>query len=148
MYLTQEEFLVLSARKMGIHKKSEIAYKFKLSEITVALCDNNLFKKYGIKAKSSVEAKQKLVEIADLKKVKVVDIDKIPFFEYENNTLVKKMKITKNDVEALSRYFENIEDENKVYELILDEDFNNMYRFLEIKDLSTGKKEKIISEID
>ena len=147
MYLTREEFLVLSARKMGIHCKRDIAEKFKLSETTVAICDNNLFKKYGIKAKSTVEAKQKLVEVADLKKVEVVETDKMPFFEYENNALVKKMKITKKNVEALSKYFENVKDESQEYELILDEDFNNMYRILEIKDPLTGKKEELMSEI-
>lgn len=147
MYLTKEEFLVLSARKMGIHQRKEISQKFKLSETIIALCDNNLFKKYGIKAGSSIEAKQKLVEIADLKKVEVVEIDKMPFYEYENNTLVKKIKITKKDCLTLFRYFENIEDENQEYELVLDEDFSNLYRTLEIKDVKTSRKEDLTKEI-
>ena len=147
MYLTNEEFLVLSARKTGIHCKRDIAEKFKLSETTVALCDNNLFKKYGIRANSTVEAKQKLVEIADLKKVEVVDSDKIPYFEYENDVLVKKIKITKIDVLALLDYFQYVEDEKKEYELILNEDASNMYRILEIKDVETLEKMQLTSEV-
>ena len=151
MYLTEEEYMVLSARKMGIHQRSEIAHMFKLSETTVAICDSNLFKKYGIKTSSTVEAKQRLAEVADLGKAEAVEKDKIPFFEYENNALVKKIKISKNDVFALYRYFQNISDENKIYELISDEDDTNTYRTLEIKDIKTGYKEGLnikIANID
>ena len=146
MYLTKEEFLVLSARKLGIHSREEISQKFKLSQTSIALCDNALYQKYGIKANSTVELKQKLVEIADLKKVEIVDSDKIPYFEYENDVLVKKIKITKIDVLALLDYFQYIEDEKKEYELILNEDASNMYRILEIKDVETLEKTKLTSE--
>ena len=146
MYLTKEEFLVLSARKLGIHSREEISQKFKLSETTIALCDKALYQKYGIKANSTVEYKQKLVEVADLKKVEVVDADKMPYFEYENNVLVKKIKITKKDVLALLDYFQCVEDEKKEYELILDEDTSNMYRTLEVKDLETYEKSELTSE--
>ena len=145
MYLTKEEFLVLSARKLGIHSREEISQKFKLSQTSIALCDNALYQKYGIKANSTVEYKQKLVEVADLKKVEVVDADKMPYFEYENNVLVKKIKITKKDVLALLDYFQCVEDEKKEYELILDEDTSNMYRTLEVKDLETYEKSELTS---
>ena len=147
MYLTKEEFIVLSARKMGMHSRSEISKKFKLPETVIAKCDKALYQKYGIKANSTIEFKQKLVETADLKKVEVVEPDKMPYFEYENNMLVKKMKITTKDVLALSKYFKDVENENKEYELILDEDVSNMYRLLGIKNILTGEKTQLTDEV-
>jgi len=154
MYLTQEEFIVLSARKMGIYATSEICQKFNISETAIKFADNALCKKYGISVKSAVNAKQKLVEIADIKQVKVVDRDKIPYYEYElisghKNiyTLVKKLKITKKDVLALNNYFKSVEDENKQYELILDEDFFGMYRFLQVKEPDTNNKIDLTEEL-
>ena len=147
MYLTKEEFLVLSARKLGIHSQGEISQKFKLSATIIANCDRALYQKYGIKANSTIEYKQKLVEVADLKKVEVVDINNMPYFEYENDVLVKKIKITKKDVLALFDYFQNVEDEKKEYELILNEDTSNMYRILEIKDVETLEKTQLTSEV-
>ena len=149
MYLTKEEFLVLSARKMGINVKQEIAQKFNLSEATVALCDRALYKKYGIEASSLADYNQKLVETADLNKVMVVDIDKMPYVEYEKKgndyILVKKMRISKKEGSALSKYFADIRDDEE-YELILDDDVHNMYRTFEIKNISTGKKENLPTE--
>ena len=56
MYLTKDEFIVLSARKMGIYASSEICQKFNISQTAIKLADNALLQKYGIKAKSAVEA--------------------------------------------------------------------------------------------
>ncbi len=141
MYLTENEFKVLSGIIIGLNDK-EMQKKFHLSLSDIKLNKNNLCKKYGAK-----ESYRELKTIADLKKVEVAEPNAIPFFEYEGSVLVKKIKITKIDVIKLVVFFNRVPN-RKEYELILDEDFGNMYRFLEIKDPVTNKKRTISSTID
>ena len=146
MYLTPEEFKILNAIKSGLSQQ-EIKQQF---GITMYFNDprlSSLYKKYGIKNEGK-GLKYALFQKADINKAEVVNIDEIPYFEYENNTLVKKIKITKEDFSALEKFFKKVKNKNKEYELILDEDAFNMYRFLSVKDVLTGKKFDLCREAD
>ena len=152
MYLTPDEFKILNGIKMGL-SNSEIEKKFKMRLYCNDPRLSSLYKKYGIKNKGK-GLKYALFEKADLDFVKVVSIDEIPYFEYENTlgskipSLVKKIKITKKDVSNLFKYFRNVDDEDREFELIFDEDAFNMFKVLEIKDPLTGNKTEISSEAD
>jgi len=143
MFLTEEEFIILSALKIGLNNK-EIKEKFKIQIYTndprlAALC-----KKYGI---YGYNFKKKLVKTTDLKQITVLPINKIPFYQYEGIELVNKIKIRKKDITKLNEFFKNVSDDSQEYELIYNEDYFNLFKFLEIKDLNTNKKYEIRNDI-
>ena len=142
MYLTNDEFLILSGIKMGLSYQ-EISKKFGLKICTNDPRIGSLCQKYG------VESPKELIKTAELKKVEVRETQDIPYFEYDENgfNLVKKISITKKDVEKIWNFFENMP-ANKPYELIAVDDFYNMQQNLEIQDPGTGKKSQIASTID
>ena len=89
-----------------------------------------------------------------MKKVEVFSQDEIPYYTYEKAnankevyTLVNKIKITKQDVQRLSEFFETTPDDCE-YELIFDEDFYNIYKFITVKNLATGEKFEISTLFD
>lgn len=142
MYLTQDEFVTLSGIKLGLSSR-QISKKFKISVTAAMKARGNLCKKYGVKNHWS-----ELNEIADLKKVEVREENNIPFFQYENSFLVQKIKICKGDVITLLKLFEQENDNKKEYELILNEDFNNMFNLLHVKNLETNETKEVRSVID
>ena len=141
MFLTQNEFTVLSGIIIGLTDR-EMQEKFHLSKTVIKQNKNALCKKYGVK-----EHYLELRHLADLKKVEVFETENIPYFQYENSILVQKIKINKKEVQKLYEFFRN-KPENKDYELILDDDFSNLYRNIEIKDIETGEKYPISTIID
>ncbi len=141
MYLTKEEFMALSGIKLGLSYR-QIARKFKTSETAVKIACHNLFKKYG------VLDRLQLFEVADLKKVEVKEENNIPFFQYEEHFLVQKIKISKRDVINLAKLFEKENDNEKEYELILNEDFGNMFNLLYLKNLENNETKEVRSVTD
>ncbi len=141
MFLTQNEFAVLSGIIIGLTDK-EMQEKFHLSKTVIKQNKNALCKKYGGK-----EHYLELRHLADLKKVEVFETENIPYFQYENSILVQKIKINKKEVQKLYEFFRN-KPENKDYELISNDDFSNLYRNIEIKDIETGEKYPISTIID
>lgn len=137
MYLTQDEFVTLSGIKLGLSSQ-QISKKFVISVNRVLIARHNLCKKYGVKSHWT-----ELAEIADLKKVEVREENDIPFFQYMDLCLVQKIKINKADVNNLVKFFEQENDDEKEYELILNKDFNNAFNSLYIKNLETEKTEEI-----
>ncbi len=148
MFLTEEEFITLSAIVMEMSKK-EIKEKFGITFYMNDTRISNLCKKYGIKNKGNIRGQ--IVEKADMKKVQVFKQAEIPYYQYEQNgkfhELVHKVKITKEDVLKLSKYFENVTDNKQEFELISYDDYFNFYKGIDIKNLTTGKKERINYEI-
>ena len=147
VYLTQDEFIVLSALKMCLNN-AEIFKNFKLQlgfndPRLGALC-----LKYGAKNK------QELLEKSNLKKVEVTEIENMPYFQYETMKgakvpdLVRKIKITKNDFLLLSDFFKSVNEPDKEFELIWYEDFFNIIECLEIKDTKTNEKYELKTIID
>ena len=125
MFLTEEEFVILSSIKIGL-SNPEIKEKF-----GIPLCTNDprvdsLFQKYG--ANDKVE----LIENADLRKVEVCTKENIPYFEYDKDMqLVKKIPVCKKDVERLMKIFENVQDEEEIFSLVYCSNTLNEYLFLE-----------------
>ena len=56
-------------------------------------------------------------------------------------------KIKQYEAEGGESFFKDVENENKEYELILDEDVSNMYRLLGIKNILTGEKTQLTDEV-
>ena len=147
MYLTQDEFLILSALKMGfneIETKKHFGLKLGSNDPRLAA----LYLKYGVKNK------QELLEKSNLKKVEVTEIENMPYFQYETMKgakipdLVRKIKITKNDFLLLSKFFRTVNEPDKEFELIWYEDFFNIIECLEIKDTKTNEKYELKTIID
>lgn len=111
MFLTKDEFIILSAIKIGLNN-TEIKEKFGIELIKNDSRLNALYQKYGA---SSMD---ELLQIADLKKVEVLPKEKIPYYQYEGSELVHKIKFYKNDVVNLLNFFKNVSDNSKEYELI------------------------------
>ena len=144
MYLTEEEFLVLTSFKMGLthsQAKEKLGITIHTNDTRVA----NICKKYGIENTCSI--RPWIDKNVAMKKVVVFKQETIPFYQYEHNgkfyELVNKIKITKEDVLKLAEYFEKVEDNKQEFELISFNDYFNFYDYLEIKDLKTGEKDKL-----
>ena len=86
-----------------------------------------------------------------MKKIQVFKQDEIPYYQYENNgkfyELVHKVKITKENVLKLAKYFENVTDDKQEFELIVYDDYFNFYKGIGIKNLETGEKKQLNYEI-
>ena len=148
MYLTEDEFLIFSAYKMGL-THSQTKEKLGITIYTNDTRVGNLCKKYGVNGSKGL--RMGLIEKADMKKMQVCKKDEIPYYQYENNgkfdELVHKIKITKNDVLMLAKYFEAVEDAEQEFELISYDDYFNFYNSLEIKNLKTGEKGEICNNV-
>ena len=140
MYLTQEEFNVLNGKIFGL-SNFEISQKLKISEKSVKIIFGILLEKYG--ATDSLD----LVQKSNLNQVQI--FENPPYYDYEkiegHKRLVKKIQISKQEFIALSKFFENVEDEE--FELIFDKDPNNFYKALYVKNLKTNEKTEIYSKI-
>lgn len=119
MFLTEDEFIILSAIKIGLNN-TEIKEKFDIELIENDSRLNALYQKYG------ANSINELVQIADLKKVEVLPKEKIPYYQYEGSELVHKIKICKNDVIKLTNFFDNVSNNTKEYELIYHENFSDL----------------------
>ena len=144
MYLTEEEFLVLTSFKMGLthsQAKEKLGITIHTNDTRVA----NICKKYGIENTCSI--RPWIDKNVAMKKVVVFKQETIPFYQYEHNgkfyELVNKIKITKEDVLKLAEYFEKVEDNKQEFELISFNDYFKFYSSLEIKNLKTGEKDKL-----
>lgn len=124
MFLTKDEFIILSAIKIGLNN-TEIKEKFGIELIENDLRLNALYQKYGV---SSIN---ELLQIADLKKVEVLPKEKIPYYQYESSELVHKIKICQNDVINLIKFFENVSDCEQEYEIM------KLFDRIEIKKLNS-----------
>ncbi len=111
MFLTKDEFIILSAIKIGLNN-TEIKEKFGIELIKNDSRLNALYQKYG------VSGINELLQIADLQKVEVLPKEKIPYYQYEGSELVHKIKICKNDVVNLIKFFENVSDSEQEYEIM------------------------------
>ena len=111
MILTEDEFIILSAIKIGL-TNTEIKEKFAIELIKNDSRLNALYQKYG------VSGINELLQIADLQKVEVLQKEKIPYYQYEGSELVHKIKICKNDVVNLIKFFENVSDSEQEYEIM------------------------------
>jgi len=147
MYLTEDEYKILCGIKEKLNSQ-QIKEKYGLTIYTNDPRIGSLCKKYGVKNK------WELIDVANMKKVEVFAQDEIPYYTYEKiddnkevYTLVNKIKITKRDVRRLYEFLEKAPYDNE-YELIFDEDFYNIYKFLTVKNLSTGEKFEISTIID
>lgn len=147
MFLTEDEFKILCGLKMGLNSK-KIKEKFGIQIYTNDPRIGSLCKKYGVKDK------WELIDAANMKKVEVFSQDEIPYYTYEKAddnkevyTLVNKIKITKQDVQRLYKFIKTTPDDCE-YELIFDEDFYNIYKFLTVKNLATGEKFEISTLVD
>ena len=125
IFLTEDEFIILSAIKIGLNN-TEIKEKFGIELIKNDSRLNASFQKYGV---SSIN---ELLQIADLKKVEVLPKEKIPYYQYEGSELVHKIKICKNDAINLIKFFKNVSDNTKEYELIYRKNSNGFK--IEIKN--------------
>lgn len=125
MFLTKDEFIILSAIKIGLNN-TDIKEKFGIELIKNDSRLNALYQKYGA---SSMD---ELLQIADLKKVEVLPKEKIPYYQYEGSELVHKIKFYKNDVVNLLNFFKNVSDNSKEYELIYRKNSNGFK--IEIKN--------------
>ena len=124
MFLTKDEFIILSAIKIGLNN-TEIKEKFGIELIENDLRLDALYQKYGV---SSIN---ELLQIADLKKVEVLPKEKIPYYQYESSELVHKIKICQNDVINLIKFFENVSDSEQEYEIM------KLFDRIEIKKLNS-----------
>ena len=124
MFLTKDEFIILSAIKIGLNN-TEIKEKFGIELIENDSRLNALYQKYGV---SSIN---ELLQIADLKKVEVLPKGKIPYYQYESSELVHKIKICQNDVINLIKFFENVSDCEQEYEIM------KLFDRIEIKKLNS-----------
>ena len=124
MFLTKDEFIILSAIKIGLNN-TEIKEKFGIELIENDLRLNALYQKYGV---SSIN---ELLQIADLKKVEVLPKEKIPYYQYESSELVHKIKICQNDVINLIKFFESVSDSEQEYEIM------KLFDRIEIKKLNS-----------
>ncbi len=111
MFLTEDEFIILSAIKIGLNN-TEIKEKFGIELFVNDSRISALFQKYGA---GSIN---KLLQGADLKKVEILSKEKIPYYQYEGSELVHKIKICKNDVINLIKFFENVSDSEQEYEIM------------------------------
>ena len=138
MYLTEEEFKVLSGKKIGL-SNHEISKNMKISVTAVKVAYHNLLSKY--EAKDIMELNRK----ANLKNVEVAE--NLPYYDYEkiegHKRLVKKIKITKEEVLALAKFFGNTQ-ENE-FELI--SYCHSFCKSLYIKNQKTKDITEIHSEI-
>ena len=81
MYLTEEEFLVLTSFKMGLthsQAKEKLGITIHTNDTRVA----NICKKYGIENTCSI--RPWIAENVDMKKVQVFKQEEIPFYQYEH----------------------------------------------------------------
>ena len=105
MYLTEKEFKILSGKKIGL-SNHEISKNMKISVTAVKIAYHNLLSKYEVK--NIME----LTEKANLKSVEVAENP--PYYDYEKiegqERLVKKIKITKEEVLTLAKFFENTQE--------------------------------------
>ena len=124
MILTEDEFIILSAIKIGLNN-TEIKEKFGIELIKNDSRLNALYQKYG------VSGINELLQIADLQKVEVLQKEKIPYYQYEGSELVHKIKICKNDVVNLIKVFENVSDSEQEYEIM------KLFDWIEIKKLNS-----------
>lgn len=124
MFLTEDEFIILSAIKIGLNN-TEIKEKFGIELIKNDSRLNALYQKYG------VSGINELLQIADLQKVEVLQKEKIPYYQYEGSELVHKIKICKNDVVNLIKFFENVSDSEQEYEIM------KLFDWIEIKKLNS-----------
>lgn len=124
MILTEDEFIILSAIKIGLNN-TEIKEKFGIELIKNDSRLNALYQKYG------VSGINELLQIADLQKVEVLQKEKIPYYQYEGSELVHKIKICKNDVVNLIKFFENVSDSEQEYEIM------KLFDWIEIKKLNS-----------
>ena len=120
MILTEDEFIILSAIKIGLNN-TEIKEKFGIELIK----NDSRYQKYG------VSGINELLQIADLQKVEVLPKEKIPYYQYEGSELVHKIKICKNDVVNLIKFFENVSDSEQEYEIM------KLFDWIEIKKLNS-----------
>lgn len=145
MYLTEDEFKVLSGIKEGL-SHTEIKEKYGVQMYTNDPRISSLAKKYGVDIHCG-NIRKGLIEKADMSKVEVVSKDEMPYFKYIDFELADYIDLCKRDVEKLSEYFKNRPDnEYHTHRLWRTED--GLGTTLGIQDLATGEITKLHTFID
>ena len=131
MYLTEEEYLI--AKEMLNGTFGSIALNQKIGhKLSKKVCTNDpridsLYQKYN------AEHRGEFLEAFDINKVEVRDISDIPYFEYDDDMqLVKKILIRKKDINKLVKFFEDVEDENKEFQITYAQNGGYLYRYMKI----------------
>ena len=146
MYLTEDEFRILSGIKEGLtSQKIEEKYKIRMGMNDPRIV--SLAKKYGVSI-SNPYKKKELREKSDLSKVKVVSKEEMPYFQYVDLELADYIDINKRDILCLVEYFKNISSEAwwNTHRLLRTED--GLGTSLYIKDLKTNEIKNIRTNID
>ncbi len=133
MYLTKEEYLIAKEMLNGtlgfVALNKAIGHKLSKKIVTNDPRIDSLYQKYNVDSTSD------FLQTADINKVEVRDISSIPYFEYDKNMqLVKKIPLRKKDVNMLVKFFENIEDEDKEFQLAYAQNGGYLYRYMQIDD--------------
>lgn len=139
MYLTKDEFLFLSGIKQG-KQPYDVAQMY---NIPYGMNDPRIMslkRKYGVSSLSELRQK------ADLNKVVVCERNEIPYFKYDRYCLVDTIKIRKEDVKQLNIFFENIDDNEKDFELQRYDD--GLGYSLNLVDSENNKKYNVRCVID
>ena len=106
MYLTQDEFTILKGLLAG-KRYAEISDNL---EKRLCSCDpriDSLYIKYG------VNDRVELAKRVNFDKIEICTNDDIPYWKYdENNQLISKIPIAKEDVEKLMKLFEQEKEDN------------------------------------
>ncbi len=129
MYLTNEEYKILSLFLKGLNQ-SEINKTTDLKLCTNDPRVNSLYQKYR------VYDRIELIKKADLDKAEIVDITDMPYFEY-NEQLVKKIPVSKKDIQGLMKLLKTVEDNEEYFDLVYSPNTMDEYLYLETKN---GKK--------
>lgn len=127
MYLTEEEFNLLKLIKK-VSTGMEIDKRLNKKLCTNDPRINALFQKYG------VDNRIDLINKAYIEKVEICKKRNIPYFEYDEMQLVKKIPVCKSDVKKLIEIFDKIQDEDKNFNLVYSRNTLDEYIYLEVQN--------------
>ncbi len=143
MYLTKDEFIILSGLKQG-YKLFQIGQEYNISigmndPRIVSLCKKYGVDNYNIKA---------LIQKADLNKAVVINNrNEIPYFQYNGYELVETVKICKKDIKELVVFFNNfVKDDDKYYDIITY--YDGLCSYIKLIDKENNKEYSIRTVID
>lgn len=124
MYLTKEELIILQ----GLKDNLTFVEINKNLATPIRTCDpriDSLCQKYG------VADRVELINKANLEKVSVADIEKIPYWKYEKYQLVQSIPICKKSLKNLLTLLEQVEDDKMEFKLIYSSNKLNKFLILE-----------------
>ncbi len=129
MYLTNDEFIIIKGMLEGL-SLNDIS---KNLNKTLCTCDpriDSVFQKFGVSSKADFQK-------VNLDKVELCEKENMPYFEYDNKQLVKKIPVRKKDIAKIYNIFKNISNEHTKFNLVCST--NKLYGYLYLEN-STGKE--------